>query len=263
MPTYQATFNSTVDHILRIGWNVDQGGGNLINGVPAIYDSWESDYNNAGTHYAERHWEYVGSDDTTTRRMLSTIVNQSTNAVQISAAGEFAVKDSTGGNQRFKIGDASTGPVRAYFGNTSNGTYLTVEPNNVTAIDQLNAASNAYISLFKLDNNNVLQVLPAGSYVTNINNDLIVTGSVTLGDTSSDNVTFNARVNSDVLPSGDAVQNLGSSTNRWANVYTGDLHLQNDRGNWTIIEEEEYLTLRNNSTGKVYKLLMELIEDKK
>ena len=34
----------------------------------------------------------------------------------------------------------------------------------------------------------------------------------------------------------------------------------NDRGNWTVIEEENYLTLRNNKTDKVYKLVMEEIE---
>lgn len=64
-----------------------------------------------------------------------------------------------------------------------------------------------------------------------------------------------------VLPGIDSAQNLGSSTNRWANVYTGDLHLKNDRGDWTVIEEEDYLTLRNNKTGKRFKLMMELIND--
>ena len=66
----------------------------------------------------------------------------------------------------------------------------------------------------------------------------------------------------DVLPS-DAegtVPSLGSPTDRWANVYTMDLHLQNERGDWTVVEEEEYLSLRNNKTGKKYKLVMEELE---
>ena len=33
-----------------------------------------------------------------------------------------------------------------------------------------------------------------------------------------------------------------------------------ERGSWTVIEEENYLTLRNNKTDKVYKLVMEEIE---
>ena len=67
-------------------------------------------------------------------------------------------------------------------------------------------------------------------------------------------------ISGDVLPSSDATQDLGSATKRWDNIYTTDLHLANDRGNWTVIEEENYLTLRNNKTDKVYKLVMEEIE---
>ena len=67
-------------------------------------------------------------------------------------------------------------------------------------------------------------------------------------------------VNGDIIPSTDATQDLGSASKRWDNIYTTDLHLANDRGNWTVIEEENYLTLRNNKTNKVYKLVMEEIE---
>ena len=69
-----------------------------------------------------------------------------------------------------------------------------------------------------------------------------------------------AAVNGDIIPSSDATQDLGSATKRWDNIFTTDLHLANDRGNWTVIEEENYLTLRNNKTDKVYKLVMEEIE---
>ena len=64
----------------------------------------------------------------------------------------------------------------------------------------------------------------------------------------------------DVLPGADNTQDLGSTAKRWRNIYTTDLHLSNERGNWTVIEEENYLTLRNNKTDKVYKLVMEEIE---
>jgi len=64
----------------------------------------------------------------------------------------------------------------------------------------------------------------------------------------------------DIFPSADDTHSLGSASKRWANVYTADLHLRNDRGDWTVIEEEEYLSLRNNKTGKRYKLSMEEID---
>ena len=63
-----------------------------------------------------------------------------------------------------------------------------------------------------------------------------------------------------ITPGADDTQDLGSTTKQWRNIYTGDLHLKNERGSWTVIEEEDYLTLRNNKTDKVYKLVMEEIE---
>ena len=63
----------------------------------------------------------------------------------------------------------------------------------------------------------------------------------------------------DVVPNGTA--DLGSLTKRWdkvyANdVYTGDLHMKNERGDWTLIEEEDCLTMTNNKTGKRYAISM-------
>ena len=65
-----------------------------------------------------------------------------------------------------------------------------------------------------------------------------------------------------VTPGADNTQDLGSPAKRWANVYTGDLHLSNEgRGNdidgtsgaWTMQEGESDLFLINNKTGKKYK----------
>lgn len=86
-------------------------------------------------------------------------------------------------------------------------------------------------------------------------------GSTKFGDTSDDKHQFSGSlsVSGSILPSDDSGHDLGSTTKRWANVYTGDLHLANERGNWTVIEEEDYLTIRNNKTGKRFKLLMQEI----
>jgi hypothetical protein len=86
---------------------------------------------------------------------------------------------------------------------------------------------------------------------------LRVDGGTTLGDSSSDLVVFNAQVSSSILPYTDMSYNLGSPSYRWANVYTGDLHLRNDRGDWTVIEENDYLSIRNNKTGKMFKFVLE------
>ena len=63
-------------------------------------------------------------------------------------------------------------------------------------------------------------------------------------------------------PSSDNTYDLGSSSKRWRNVYTTDLHLSNEGssndvdstwGDWTIQEGESDLFLKNNRSGKKYK----------
>tara|TARA_Y100000593_G_C4271202_1_gene317472 strand:- start:432 stop:1403 length:972 start_codon:yes stop_codon:yes gene_type:complete len=67
-------------------------------------------------------------------------------------------------------------------------------------------------------------------------------------------------------PDSDNSIDFGAPTIRWANIYAvvshvGDLHLENDRGNWLIVEEEDYLSIRNQKTGKLYKFVLEEIEE--
>ena len=42
---------------------------------------------------------------------------------------------------------------------------------------------------------------------------------------------------------------------------TGDLTLKNDKGHYTIWEEEEYLAIKNENTGKKYKFVLEAIDE--
>lgn len=64
-----------------------------------------------------------------------------------------------------------------------------------------------------------------------------------------------------ILPGANTTYNLGSPNHRWANLYTGDLHLKNERGNWTIYEEPDMLVVVNNLTGKKYKMGLTPLED--
>ena len=65
-----------------------------------------------------------------------------------------------------------------------------------------------------------------------------------------------------VFPNADNTQNLGSTTKRWANLYTGDLNLCNEgscnevdgtSGSWTMQEGDSDLFLINRKSGKKYK----------
>jgi len=70
------------------------------------------------------------------------------------------------------------------------------------------------------------------------------------------------RTTGHVLPGADATQDLGSSTARWANIYSADLQLSNEGsvndvdgtwGKYTIQEGENDLFLLNRRNGKKYK----------
>ena len=52
----------------------------------------------------------------------------------------------------------------------------------------------------------------------------------------------------------------GSGTGSFAVLKTGDLELENERGHWSIVEEAEYLSIRNVKTNKMYKFVLEEIE---
>jgi hypothetical protein len=58
------------------------------------------------------------------------------------------------------------------------------------------------------------------------------------------------------VPGANATYDLGSTSLRWRNVYTSDLHLSNGIGNYTIVEGEEDLFLYNNKNGKTYKFAL-------
>lgn len=100
----------------------------------------------------------------------------------------------------------------------------------------------------------------ASTGTTSVNNNLAVDGNTTLGNEVTDTITFTARAASNLEPTTDSAYDLGSVGRRWKNIYTGDLHLRNDRGNWTIIEEREFLSITNNITGKRYKFVLQEIE---
>jgi hypothetical protein len=74
-----------------------------------------------------------------------------------------------------------------------------------------------------------------------------------------------------IEPEKDGEFTLGTNTNTYnkltinnlsaANVYTGDLHMKNERGDWTLFEEKSCIVVQNNLTGERFKLSMEKIEE--
>jgi hypothetical protein len=63
-----------------------------------------------------------------------------------------------------------------------------------------------------------------------------------------------------VQPGANGTQDLGTSSLRWATVFTSDLSLSNGIGDYTIVEGENDLFLYNNKQNKVYKFLVEEVD---
>ena len=67
-----------------------------------------------------------------------------------------------------------------------------------------------------------------------------------------------------VLPGGDNEDDLGAADTRWRNIFTADMHFSNmgtdgndvdgSTGNWTLQEGDENIFMKNNRTGKRYKI---------
>ena len=71
-----------------------------------------------------------------------------------------------------------------------------------------------------------------------------------------------------ILPTADATYNLGSTSLRWNNIYTTDLHLSNQGsqnsvdgtwGDWTLQEGENDIYMLNNRSGEKFKIKLEKI----
>jgi len=97
---------------------------------------------------------------------------------------------------------------------------------------------------------------------------MILSGSTTtLSGSSIDFVNDNTKVaffgtsgnSTGLIPNATNTFDLGTPDLRWRNMYTGDLHLKNERGDWTIIEEKEYLSITNNKSGRRFKFVLDEI----
>lgn len=89
-----------------------------------------------------------------------------------------------------------------------------------------------------------------------ITEDKIANGAVTAQKIS---------LNNSLFPTDDDQFDIGSSSRRLANLYTrvittGDLNLRSEAGDWTVIEQDDFIKLRNNRTGKSFKIVMEAID---
>ena len=191
------------------------------------------------------------------------------------------------------LGNAGVVTATSFSGNGSALTGITQTTINNNANNRLITGSGTANTLeaessFTYDGNGTINIEGTGAAAIQIKTPNSTDGGVYFRTGSSNpgavsylhsNNSMNFRVNStnkltinsdgDALPGSNNTQDLGSSSLRWANVYTQDLKLSNEAkkdeggndvdgtwGDYTIQEGESDLYLINNRNGKKYKFML-------
>jgi hypothetical protein len=141
--------------------------------------------------------------------------------------------------------------------------HYTASGNTITFTSAPPSSSNVHVRHLGFRTTQSITALPANTTISQPTLE-----SPTVNATIS--ITTGARVSGNLIPSANTTWDLGSSTARWNNIYTGDLHLSNEnrdgnlvdgtKGNWTVQEGEKDLYLINNITGKKYRFAIEEIQ---
>jgi len=174
----------------------------------------------------------------------------------------------------FRVGDLfyvnqSTGEVTFSNSSVTIGTSLTFDngSGNITYID----ATKIETGNIRISGNTIesttggLTLTAANSEITSTSNvtitgtldvvqDVNFNGNTVIGDSSSDTVTFNSQVNSNVVPSTNTTYNLGSTSKQWQNVYLAEAIVDDISISGNVITttvSNSNLELRANGTGAV------------
>jgi len=105
-----------------------------------------------------------------------------------------------------------------------------------------------------------------GTNIIDVNANLNTLGAVTTGAITSGAIAASGHI----TPGADDTYDLGAVGNVWRNIYTGDLHLNNEhktegnivdgtKGSWTLQEGSDDIYLINNKSNEKFRLKLEKI----
>ena len=105
-----------------------------------------------------------------------------------------------------------------------------------------------------------------GTNIIDVNANLSTLGAITTGAITSGAIAASGHI----TPGADDTYDLGGVGNVWRNIYTGDLHLNNEhkkegnivdgtKGSWTLQEGSDDIYLINNKSNEKFRLKLEKI----
>lgn len=172
--------------------------------------------------------------------------------------GEFFVVDQQTGTITFNPSSleitSSTGVTFTDGVNTTLVTPTKIETGNIRISGNTIQSTTGGITLTAASNQINFTSNATISGTVNLQENFTVQGNTTIGDSPSDLLTINARINSNIVPSANAVYDVGSLSNSWRNVYLAQADIDNIRisGNLiTTTTSNADLELRANGSGVV------------
>ena len=102
--------------------------------------------------------------------------------------------------------------------------------NIIKTLDTTNSTSNTTGSIITAGGVGIKKSVYIGENLTVqgnvvVDGDTTISGNLTFGDAATDQVTFTADINSNIIPNANLSFNIGNTTMLWANTYTGHVHI--------------------------------------
>jgi len=149
---------------------------------------------------------------------------------------------------------SSTGVTFTDGANTTLVTPTKVETGNIRISGNTIQSTSGGITLTAANNQITFTSNATITGTVDLQENFTVLGNTTIGDSATDLLTINSRINSNIIPNANAAYDLGSLSNSWRNVYLAQADIDNIRISGNLITttiSNADLELRANGTGVV------------